>query len=121
MVGTTDRFLTTALLLTLLKAVYVGSLKTAGAVKHLTLFSIYTHFHTLKKKALESDCGQREIAHMSNFTFFHNVFYGICIFRSFNRIMSPFSTMFSMESVSSDPLIATFWLLSAASLNLRGS
>ena len=37
---------------------------------------------------------------MSNFTFFH---------------------MFSMQSVSSNPLIATFQLLSAASLNLGQS
>ena len=35
--------------------------------------------------------------------------------------ISPFSTMFSMQSVSCNPLIATFQLLSAASLNLGRS
>ena len=34
---------------------------------------------------------------------------------------SPFSTMFSMQSVSKNPLIATFQLSSASSLNLGQS
>ena len=44
-------------------------------------------------------------------TFFHNVFYAIL----------PFSTMFSMQFASLNPLIATFPLSSAISFNLGKS
>ena len=46
-------------------------------LKTLTLSSIYTHFNTLKKKAK-----------MSNFTFFHSVFYAIFIFKFLNSHIS---------------------------------
>ena len=55
----------------------------------------YTHFNTLGKKALGKHCGK-----ISNFT---------C------------SAKFSMQLVSSNPLIATFQMSSAASLHLGGS
>ena len=67
----------------------------------LTLSSIYTHFNILKKKALGKHWGTKwYLLKMSNFTFFHNVFYGTCILK---------------------PLKATFQLSSAVSLNLGRS
>ena len=51
----------------------------------LTLSSIYTRFNTLKKKEFRKTmCEKGEITQMSNFTFFHNVFYAFCILKSFN-------------------------------------
>ena len=66
--------------------------------KGLTLSSIYTHFSTLKKKALGKHCGKR--------------------WNCSNWAISHFYTLFSMQSVSLNPLLATFQLLSATSLNL---
>ena len=62
---------------------------------------MYTHFNTLKKRFLENIVEKGEIAQNEQFHLF--------------------STMFSMQSVSKNPLIATFQLLSAASLNLGQS
>ena len=49
----------------------------------LTLSAIYTHFNTVKKKALGKHCGKK-----SYFTFFDNDFYGICILKSSNSHIS---------------------------------
>ena len=47
---------------------------------YLTLSSIYTCFNTLKEKMLQENFAEKgEIALMSNFTFFRNVFYVPCI------------------------------------------
>ena len=68
---------------------------------NLTLSSIYTHFKTMKKKFLENIVEKGEIAQNEQFHLF--------------------STMFSMQSVSENSLIATFQLSSAASLNFGRS
>ena len=49
---------------------------------------IYTHFNTLWKKALGKRCGKMKLLKMSHFSFFHNVFYAICILKSFNSQIS---------------------------------
>ena len=47
---------------------------------------IYTHFNALKNKALGKHSGKKvKLLKMSNFTFFHNVFYATCILRLFNH------------------------------------
>ena len=52
---------------------------------YLTNFSIYTHFDTLKKKALRKTLWKKvKLLEMSNFTFSHNVFYANCILKSFD-------------------------------------
>ena len=66
----------------------------------LTLSSIYTHFNTLKKKAVGKHC-----AKMSNFTFFHNVFHAICILKSFH----PFPNKPCISRVCSTSLLKTLW------------
>ena len=53
-----------------------------------TLYSIHTHFNTLKKKALEKHCEKGEIAHFEQFRLFHNAFYAICILKSFTSLIS---------------------------------
>ena len=58
---------------------------------------IYTHFNTLKKKALGKHCGKR--------------------WNCSKWAISHFSTIFSMQSIYRNPLIATFEFSSAASLN----
>ena len=51
----------------------------------LTLSSIYSHFNTLKKKNFRKTLWENvKLLKMSNFTFFHNVFYATCILKSFN-------------------------------------
>ena len=58
-------------------------------ILHLTLSSIYTHFNTLKKKDFRKTLWKKvKLLKMSNFTFFHNVFYAICILNSFNNHIS---------------------------------
>ena len=69
--------------------------------KDLTLYSLYTHFNTLNKKALQKYYGKR----------------WNCLFWA----ISPFYTMFSIQSVILNSFIATFQLPSAASLNLGPS
>ena len=55
----------------------------------LTLSSIYTHFNTLKKKALGKHCGKKvKLLILSNFTFFRNVFYAILILNSYISMSS---------------------------------
>ena len=50
----------------------------------LALSCIYTYFNTLKKKSLRKTLWKNvKLLKMSNFTFFHNVFYAICILKSF--------------------------------------
>ena len=57
--------------------------------KGLTLSSIYTDFNTLKKKALRKTLWRKvKSLKMSNFIFFPNVFYTICILKSFNSHIS---------------------------------
>ena len=56
--------------------------------KLLNLSSIYTHFNTLKKTLKENIVEKVKLLKMSNFTFFHNVFYAICILKSFNSHIS---------------------------------
>ena len=53
----------------------------------LTLSSIYTSFNTLKKKR-KTLWKNVKLLKMSNFTFYHNVFYAICILKSFNSHIS---------------------------------
>ena len=66
-----------------------------------TLSSKHTHFNTLKKKAIGKTLWKKvKLLKMSNFTYYHNVFY---------------------KSTSQNPYIATFQLSSAASLNLGRS
>ena len=67
----------------------------------LTLFPINAHFNILKKKALGKLFGKR--------------------WNCSKWAISPFPTMFSMQPVSKNPLIATFQLSSAASLSLGWS
>ena len=69
--------------------------------KDLTLSPMYTHFNTLKKKPLGKDCENR--------------------WNCSKWAISPFATMFSLQFVSLNTLIATFQLSSAASLNLGQS
>ena len=58
-------------------------------VSNLNLSSIYTHFNTLKKKNFRKTLWKKvKLLKMSNFTFFHNVFYAICILKSFNSHIS---------------------------------
>ena len=55
------------------------------SINWLTRSSIYTHFNTMKKKGLGKHCGKRwNLLKMSKFTFSHNVFYTICIWKFFN-------------------------------------
>ena len=55
----------------------------------LTLFSIYTHFNTLMKKCFRKILWKKvKLLILSSFTFFHNVFYAICILKSFNSHIS---------------------------------
>ena len=57
--------------------------------KKLTLSSIYTHFNTLNKASLTKTLWKKvKLLKISNFTFFHNVFYAICILKSFNSHIS---------------------------------
>ena len=56
----------------------------SASFNYLILSSIFTHFNTSKKKSRENIVEKGEIARMSNFTFSHNVFYAICILKSFN-------------------------------------
>ena len=64
----------------------------------LTLCSIYTHFNTCKKKSCRKTLWEK--------------------MKLLRWALSPFSTIFSMQSVSQNPLIAKVQLSSAASLNL---
>ena len=55
----------------------------------LTLHSTYTHFNTLKKKDFTKILWKKvKLLKMSNFTFYHNVFYSISILKSFNSQIS---------------------------------
>ena len=61
----------------------------------LVLTSTYTHFNTLKKKALDKHCGsfrktlwKRVKLLILNFTFFHIVYYAIYILRSSDNHIS---------------------------------
>ena len=55
----------------------------------LSLSSIYTHFNTLKEKALGKHCGKEvKLLILSNFTFSHTVFYVICVLKSFHSHIS---------------------------------
>ena len=71
----------------------------------LTLSSIYTHFNTLKKKKkknLRKILWKKvKLLKRSNFTFFHNVFYAICILKSFiSHISVVFCSFFELWTVS---------------------
>ena len=51
----------------------------------LTLSSMHTHCNTLKKKVIKKTLWKKvKLLKMSNFTFFHNVFYAISILKYFN-------------------------------------
>ena len=51
-----------------------------SSISNLTLFSVYNHFNTLKKKPLGKHRVKKvKLLKMSNFTFFHNVFCAFCI------------------------------------------
>ena len=54
----------------------------------LTLSSIYTHFNKLKQKSFWKTWKKVKLLILRNFTFFHNVFYAICILKSFNSHIS---------------------------------
>ena len=63
--------------------------KTLSFGKQFILSFIYTHFNTMKKEALGKQRGKRcNRSQLSNFTFFLNVFYSICILKSFNSHIS---------------------------------
>ena len=58
-------------------------------VFHLTLSSIHTHFNTFKKKSCRKTLLKKvKLLKISNFTFFHNVFYAISLLRSFKSCIS---------------------------------
>ena len=54
----------------------------------LTLSSIYTHFNTFGEKSYRQTWTKVKLLKLSNFTFSHNVFYTICILKSFNSNIS---------------------------------
>ena len=56
----------------------------------LTHSSIYTHFKALKKKDLGKHLEKVKLLKLCNFTCFHNVFYAICILKSFKSHISVF-------------------------------
>ena len=59
------------------------------AVWLLTLSFIYTDFNTLKKKKkIRKIWKKMKLLKMSNFTFFHIVFYAICVSESLNSHIS---------------------------------
>ena len=68
----------------------------------LTLSTIYTHFSTLKKKALGKTLWKKvKLLILSNFTIFHNVFYAICILKSFiSHISVVICSVFEFEKIS---------------------
>ena len=79
--------------------------QTNGSLMHLsvlTLSSLYTHFNTLKKSAIGKKLRKKvKLLKMSNFTFIHNVFYAICISKSFNsKISVVICSFFEFETVS---------------------
>ena len=50
--------------------------KILSSGKRLTLSSIYTHFNTMKKENFKKTLWKKvKLLILSNFTFFHNVFY----------------------------------------------
>ena len=49
---------------------------------------IYSFQHTEEKSFRKTLWKKVKLLKMSNFTFFHNVFYAICIFKSFNSHIS---------------------------------
>ena len=55
----------------------------------LTFTSIYTHFDTLKKKSFRKTLWKTvKLLKISNFTFFQDVFYAICILKSYYNYIS---------------------------------
>ena len=59
-----------------LKPYFLGRSQSGSCDKRLKLSPINTHFNTLKKTALGKHFGKKvKLFNMSNFTFFHNVFY----------------------------------------------
>ena len=56
---------------------------------YLTLYSIHIHFNILRKKKLYKTLWKMvKLLKMSNFTFFHIVFYAIWILKLFNSLIS---------------------------------
>ena len=95
----------------------------------LTLSSLYTQFNTLKKFFLGKHCGKKvKLLKMSNSTFSHNVFYAICILKSFNSHVSlvvcsffKFGTdskWFNREWVKFNPFPNKSWFLCVCSTSL---
>ena len=67
----------------------------------LTLSSIYSFEHIEEKGVRKTLWEKVKLLKMSNFTFFHNVFYAICIFKSFkNHISVIVSRFFEFGTVS---------------------
>ena len=68
----------------------------------LTLSSLYTNFNSLNKKSFRKTLWEKvKLLKLSNFTFFHNVFYAICILKSFNSHISGIAcSFFEFETVS---------------------
>ena len=64
--------------------------KILSSFKESTLSSIYTHFKTLKKeKSFRKTLWKKvKLLILNNFTFSYNVFYTICILKSFNSHIS---------------------------------
>ena len=54
----------------------------------LKLYSIYTHFNTLAKSLRKTLWKKVKLLKMSNFIFYHDVSYAICILKSFNSHIS---------------------------------
>ena len=70
--------------------------------QNLTFFlHIYLFQHIEEKSFRKTLWKKVKLLKMSNFTFFHNVFYAICIFKSFNCHISVFvSSFFEFGTVS---------------------
>ena len=70
-------------------------------IADLILSSVYTHFNKLKKKDLRKHCEKGAIAQNEQFHLFQDVFYAICILKSFNSHISVVvCSFFELEMVS---------------------
>ena len=66
-----------------------GSWNTGFFCKELILSTIYIHFNKLKEKNLRKILWKNvKLLKMSNFTFFHKIFYAISILKSFDSHIS---------------------------------
>ena len=71
----------------------------------LTFSSLHTHFNTSKKKSGKTLWKKVKLLKMSNFTFFHNIFYATCILNSLN----PFPHNDTFWRLWETSLLKTLW------------